>query len=165
MKEYKIIDNFLDKEDFLVIKNFLMSSDFPWYFQNIITNYENAEKLEEAYFFLHKFYKDFNATSNYINILNPIIQKLNPNAIIRINANLFPNINKDYRCKSHQDFEYSHKGAVFYVNTNNGYTVLEDGTKIESIENRVLLHDASEFHNVNFCTDEKTRVTLVFNYF
>ena len=64
----------------------------------------------------------------------------------------------------HVDLEYEHKGAIFYINTNNGVTVLEDGTEIESIENRLLLFDSSKKHNSTSCTDAKVRVNINFNY-
>lgn len=163
--QYKIIDNFLSNDDFLKIKNMIMSSNFNWYYQPSIVSYENSDQLDESYFFTHKLYSNYCPTSNLIELLNPLVSKLNPKAIIRINANLYPNVNKFLTSKFHQDYEYSHKGAVFYVNSNNGYTTLSDGTKIESIENRILLHDASDWHSITQCTDEKTRVVLVFNYF
>ena len=65
----------------------------------------------------------------------------------------------------HVDIPWQHKGAIFYVNTNNGVTVLEDGTEIESIENRLLLFDSSKEHSSTSCTDAKVRVNINFNYF
>jgi len=54
---------------------------------------------------------------------------------------------------------------LFYLNTNDGLTVLEDGTEIKSIENRILLHDASKPHHSTTCTDADRRVNINFNYF
>ena len=65
----------------------------------------------------------------------------------------------------HFDLSFPHKGAIFYVNTNDGFTVLEDGTEIKSIENRVLLFDPSTKHHSTTCTDKKVRITINFNYF
>ena len=64
----------------------------------------------------------------------------------------------------HTDYPYSHKGALFYINTNNAPTILEDGTKIEAIENRLLKFDPSFAHNSTHPTDTKTRITINFNY-
>ena len=59
---------------------------------------------------------------------------------------------------------FPHKGAIFYINTNNGFTVLEDGTEIASVSNRLLLFNPSEPHHSTSCTDVKRRVNINFNY-
>ena len=61
-------------------------------------------------------------------------------------------------------FEYRHKSAILYINTNNGLTVLEDGTECESVANRLLLFDASKPHHSTTCTDQKRRVNINMNY-
>ena len=55
--------------------------------------------------------------------------------------------------------------SVFYMNTNNGYTEFEDGTKVESIANRMVTFPANLKHRGASCTDEKRRVNINFNYF
>lgn len=100
-----------------------------------------------------------------MDVINPLIEKIGPVAVNRVKANLYPNTNEDVQHGLHQDLDVPHKGALFYVNTNNGFTVLEDGTKIESIENRVLFFDPSKLHCSASCTDKQSRVTLIMNYF
>ena len=55
--------------------------------------------------------------------------------------------------------------SIFYVNTNNGYTKFEDGTKVESVANRMVTFPANMKHTGTSCTDEKIRVVINFNYF
>ena len=55
--------------------------------------------------------------------------------------------------------------SIFYVNTNNGYTKFEDGTKVESIANRMVTFPTNMKHTGTSCTDERTRVVINFNYF
>jgi len=55
--------------------------------------------------------------------------------------------------------------AILYMNTNNGYTKFEDGTKVESVANRMITFPANMKHSGTSCTDEKTRVVINFNYF
>jgi len=50
--------------------------------------------------------------------------------MIRVKANLYPKDEKFIEHDWHIDYNFNHNGAIFYVNTNNGYTILEDGTKI-----------------------------------
>jgi len=158
--DYQIIDNALSKQDFLNIKNTILHKDFNWYFANHVANEED----NNYFYFIHTFYENFVPKSNVL-ILNPILNILKPNSLIRIKANLYPNLGKEIKNDMHIDQSYTHKGAIFYINTNNGFTELEDGTIIESIENRLLLFDSSKKHRSTHCTDKKTRVNINFNYF
>jgi len=139
----------------------MLGKDFPWFFNSTITT---PDEIVDSYYFTHVFYAR-TINSSFYNILDPIIEKLNANALIRIKGNMHPNVNKFIENNKHIDYDFQHKGAIFYVNTNNGFTILEDGTKIESIENRLLMFDPSKLHNSTNCTDEKCRVNINFNYF
>ena len=55
--------------------------------------------------------------------------------------------------------------AVFYVNTNNGYTIFESGEKVSSVENRMVIFDSNILHTGTTCTDERVRCVLNFNYY
>ena len=94
-----------------------------------------------------------------------ILNQLEVKSLIRIKANLYPSTDNIEYQSEHIDYDYSHKGAIFYLNTNDGFTTLEDGTKIESVENRILLFDPSKPHNSTTCTNDKCRVNVNFNYF
>ncbi len=54
--------------------------------------------------------------------------------------------------------------AIFYMNTNNGYTYFEDGTKVESVENRLVVFPSYFSHAGATCTDEQRRVVININY-
>ena len=54
--------------------------------------------------------------------------------------------------------------AIYYVNTNNGYTYFEDGQKVESVENRLVIMPSNLPHAGATCTDELRRVVINFNY-
>ena len=57
------------------------------------------------------------------------------------------------------------KTAVFYVNSNNGYTKLKNGTIIKSEENKIAIFDGETEHTGTTCTDEEFRVVVNINYF
>ena len=50
-------------------------------------------------------------------------------------------------------------------NDNDGFTVLEDGTEIESPANRVLFFDPLTLHASTSCTDQRCRWNIQVNYF
>ena len=56
------------------------------------------------------------------------------------------------------------KTAIFYINTNNGYTLFKDGTKVDSVQNTMLIFDGSLDHCGVSCTDQKRRIVLNINY-
>ena len=79
-------------------------------------------------------------------------------------VNFYPRTDDIVYHKKHTDLPFEHTGALFYLNTNDGLTVLEDGTKIESIENRILLFDASRPHHSTTTSDQTRRMNINFNY-
>jgi len=64
---------------------------------------------------------------------------------------------------AHQDFPFKHLGAIYYVNSNNGFTIIGN-KKIESIENRLLMFDPSVKHQSTNCSDKRVRLNINFNY-
>ncbi len=161
---YKVIDNFLPKKNFIKIKNILLGIDFPWYYYPNISNVNKVSK-GPLFYLMHLIY-DRKPNSDYYNIIKEnLLDFIDIKAIVRIKANFYPNQGIKKIDEPHVDFDYKHKGAIFSLNTNNGGTILEDGTIIKSIENRILFFDPSTKHDSLNCTDEKTRVNININYF
>jgi hypothetical protein len=79
-------------------------------------------------------------------------------------ANLFPSTEELKENAFHIDTDIPHKGALFYINTCNGFTILEDGTRIESVSNRMLLFDSAKPHASTNCTDQPSRINININY-
>jgi hypothetical protein len=160
---YRVIENFLEEKDLNLIKDTIGGDvPFPWYNQKRVTDGVNA--LEDFYF-INLLFINFRPTSDYYNIVVPIIKKLDAKALIRVKANLYTKTKKRHYHSNHKDFTYPHKAAIFYVNTNDGYTVLDDKIKIKSVENRLLLFDPQTIHRSSTCTDQKFRININFNYF
>ena len=160
---YSVVDNFLDKESFIKIKDLVESFNFPWYYQRDINSHHSKKDLD-CYFF-HFIYSDFQIRSSFFNIIAPILDKIECKSLIRIKCNLYPRTEKFEIHKKHVDYPFKHKGAIFYINTNDGFTILENDIKIESIENRILFFDSSENHSSTSTTNEKSRININFNYF
>ena len=158
----KIYKNFLSKKDFLNIKNNLSSPFFPWFFSEGITMKEDG-----LYMFNHTFYTDSKINSNYFEILNPILNKINPFCLIRIKANLYVKTEKIIEHKKHIDSVSENakiKTAVYYINTNNGYTFFENNQKVLSQENTYVEFDSHIMHGGTTCTNQLNRMMINFNY-
>jgi hypothetical protein len=159
-----VIDNYLNSEEHKLIKETLLG-DFPWYYNDYKVG---DEAIDDKYNYqlIHMFYNDYTITSQYWQTILPIIKKLNPAAIVRVKANLNPNTDNPNVFAFHTDTNIRFKGktAVYYVNTNNGYTIFKNGKEVESVENRIVIFDNNELHTNSTCTDKKVRCVLNFNY-
>jgi hypothetical protein len=162
--KHTIVDNFLPKENFIKIKDFLLGENFPWFYRPNIT-FEN--KSEGPLFYMtHLFYINNQPNSSYYDFLKEnLLNFMDIKSLIRIKANLYPNQSIKKINEMHVDYDFKHNGAIFSINTNNGGTLLKDGTKIDSIENRMLFFDPSIEHDSENCTDQKARININFNYF
>ena len=161
----KIIDNFLPKQEFVNIKDFLLSAYIPWFFNDYVIT-EGKDVKEDCFQFIHNFYINGHPTQ-YFKIVSPLVNKINPLALIRIKANLTTHDKKIIEHGFHID-ENDPKNiissAVFYINNNDGYTKFEDGTKVNSVENRLVIFKSSIKHTGTNCTDAQRRVILNINY-
>ena len=163
-----IVDNYLDQNVFNELQTFICGAEFPWYYNPSI---DYADEDISKFQFVHIFYVNSPA-SQYIENLTPIIDTIDPLQIQRIKANLLvrtPNIVEN---SLHTDLDIlseekqkQWKTSIFYMNTNNGYTKFEDGTKVESVANRLVTFSTNMKHCGTSCTDENTRIVINFNYF
>tara|TARA_R100001594_G_scaffold38696_2_gene70093 strand:+ start:4745 stop:5257 length:513 start_codon:yes stop_codon:yes gene_type:complete len=168
---YKTIDNFIPKEKFKDIQEVMMSENFNWFFQNYVVGDQVSTKEgnsgQDDYFFSHIFFnKKLGINSpHYGFILSPIFKVLNADKIIRVKANLYINHNKKVEHGYHIDYpDLKHKVALFSINTNDGYTELENIGSFKSIENRMLIFDGDIKHRSVTQTDCKRRVNININY-
>ena len=168
----KVFDDFLSEDEFFKLNSQITSFSFPWYVTSVINDGANDDKLscneKHNMQLVHIFYRDLCPQSESINFLFPLIEIIKPKSLISIKANLNFKSTDIIEHGFHNDWSFSketkHKTGIFYLNTNNGYTKFSDGTKVESIQKRLLLFDPSKTHNSTSCTDAKVRVNINFNY-
>ena len=166
--ENKIIDEFLPQETFKEIQNEILSSRFPFFITNKVNDYQTGENQFDWYA-THTIYEDNVAKSSYYSkwgniFLDRINQIAKVRALLRIKVNFYPNSKKLIEHAPHTDDEFTHIGAVFSLNTCDGFTRLHDGGKIDSVENRVVFFDASTPHNSTTTTTDIGRYNINFNF-
>ena len=157
----KVIDNFLPSEKFVTLQKMFLSKDFPWYWgSSKVLGVDSLYNWQLC----HTFYEDNRTFSNHD--IRSVIQTLKPNAIHRIKANLTMYTPEIYEYGLHTDVDdFECNTAVYYLNTNNGYTVFENGAKVESVANRIVIFPSHMRHTGTTCTNAKRRVVLNLNYF
>jgi len=173
----KVYDNFLPLQYFDKVKEYYTGSQVGWNYMNCIdtkgqynsstilcdeidnwqltnVSYLNDEPVNESYKIIQP-------------LLGFITQKIIPvKTVIKIKTNLNPRTDKIVKHGFHMDFGYeSCTTALLYINTNNGYTEFVDGTKVESIENRLVTFPTMTLHTGTTCTDQQNRIVVNLNYF
>ena len=154
-----IYKNFVNKEISKNIKNIMLSVDFPWFYRKNQTNGDSS-------FLYHVFFTNNNINSNLYNLIKPLVEKLNPSKLINVRANLC--LKRPMKCNWHIDYDRSKltpksKTAIYYVNTNNGYTVFKN-KKIKSEANKMIIFNGNINHKVKYQTDRDARVVINFLY-
>ena len=187
MKKYKVIDNFLSDSDFSELANNLlpvsspiMNTGFAWEFVNAQVerdepdHFKKVTKREVAgcqQWFLGHTFATVAYASPAIRYIAPLLDKIEPLALYRIQANLTVQQEKEGRSQFHIDYadkplkHTSMVTSIFYVNTTNGPTILEDGTEIECRENRLVSFPYDTYHAGGLCTNQPYRVVINLNYF
>jgi hypothetical protein len=165
---YKVIDNYLDVDQHLILKTKMESNEFPWfYFDRKVATDSSGTIIEASLFksqFSHHFYRENNINSEFFIYLKPILDKLKPLSLIRIKANLNPPLEKIVETAYHKDQNFKCKAAIYYVNDNDGYTII-DKEKILSKKNRIVLFNANQEHFGTNSTNCNNRMVINFNYF
>jgi hypothetical protein len=164
-EKYSVTDNFLSEEAHKKLHfNLLESMDFPWFLINGVLTEDDKDALNN-YQLAHTFMDSSGKTSPFYNYVLPLIEAIDPNKIYKIKANLNPIYHLNVEHGYHVDYPDLHiKTAVYYVNSNNGYTKFENGPVIGSVENRLLAFDSQLMHTGSTCTDKNYRCVININY-
>ena len=168
----EVITNFLGKDDAAALRAVFLGSDLNWFFHRHISHIEEREEDNLRQFqFTHMLY-DINKGSVSpfsADIMALFKERLKCYAMMRVKANLIPHTPEIEKHDFHTDFVGSILDnmytGVYYVNTCDGYTEFEDGTKVESIANRMVIIPTNIKQTGTTCTDQQTRIVLKINCF
>ena len=167
-----IQENFLAEEKFNTLAEALTNQFFPWYFKPYI-DYTDEEEKATPGLFIHVIYKDSVPRSPfYESHFLPVLEALNASLLFRIFINLNSRLPEPYFGTFHSDTNASlgekmaaqWTTSILYINTNNGYTELESGERIESVANRLVSFPSNTRHRLVSQTDEQGRIVINFNY-
>lgn len=177
----RIVDDFLPRGDYLQIKEHLIDKpDIPYsFYEGKVYGKDANKNLQDshmchAFYHLNRFPHE-PVTTQYLGLMLPIIARCRVLAIHRIKANLETYSGSEpYESEYHVDWENEEniksnmQAAIYYVNTNNGYTDFKDGEevrKVESVANRMVFFDAELSHRGVSSTDTRYRSVINFNWF
>ena len=185
----EVTDNYLAPSEFIEIRDTIFSTRLGWIFHSTTVMGKNFSKTEitqdgsysddisipcedqdlDDIQFVCPIY-DGNRWLNDPNIMAPLSRAMGDVSWIRIKLNMLPHASKVYpkggESGWHQDTPYHDSlTSIFYLNTNNGYTEFEDGTKVDSVANRLATFPAGMSHRGSSCSDSTTRVVANLNYY
>ena len=166
----KIIDDFLPYHNFKQIEDNIFKARLPWHY-NPGSLKENGDWVGPSQL-THVFYdKDVGGVrSAFYSLVEIIPQKLGAigaKRLCRIKGNLNPKTFFPRGGGYHTDYKSPpphRKTAVYYINTNNGYTKVKGYGKVKSVANRLAIFDCNNLHQGVTCTDKDVRVVFNINY-
>ena len=177
-RHFEIYDDFLPQDYFKHLDTQILHKNrFRWLFQEKVATIED-DPDDEQFYFICSFYNDLHIEDNFYFELMPLFKALDIKSMIRARAIMYMNQGQMISHAPHIDMGYEHKAALLYMNTCNGYTGMvnddwekgdgyqfDQGNRVESVANRLCLHDGSVPHYSTTCTDARKRLVLAINYF
>ena len=155
----EVIDNFLPSYQFKQLYNVLMSPEMTWFYNDGVS-YEGDRSHQFVNLFVHW---PKGTTPSY-RVIEPFMPLFKIKNIRRIKVNLTTKTLFHRNTGWHTDNIPCSTSAIFYINTNNGWTKFKKGGKVKSVANRMVIFDSNLEHQGVTCTDKKRRVVMNFNY-
>jgi len=171
-----IVDNFLPPSLFNDIQKLVMGERIQWVFSPNATSLDSPDE----FYFVHRVFTPYapdlkhaaleqpEHVSPFFHDIKPILYFLDDrlkfmvDRLIRINCTLCTNQGVAKSQDMHTDFPFPHYTGIFYVNTNNGPTIVED-YRVDSVANRFVLFDGLKPHCASLQDDTQGRFNIVFN--
>lgn len=153
---HKIIDNFLDNDVFSKLFIYLTTPQATAWYQN-----DNLGTIN----FSHLLFSNMRINSEKFELIRPLIEKLQVKALLRASAYLYFQTAKIEKIKPILHYDFDHMSAIFFLNTNNGYIMLDDKNKIQAVENRVVVYPTKSLTLITNCTNNLHNATIELDYF
>ena len=174
----EITDNFLLEEDHKRIEKVMRSRTFPWHHHIVpldITNHPSPiigmdKSLSLQVFFTHSFLQEGGdhgyEWSNWGDIASLILLKLEAERVERVRGVISMKRAEHEIDGWHVDNEDlpGMRVGIYYLDTCDGCTILEDGTVVESVANRMVTFPIEMLHTLISHTDIESRIVINFNY-
>ena len=159
--KHNIIDNFIDPILFSSIRDTTTRDTFFWFYNDFV-NYKPCE----GYKFTNEIIKDSNLTHhifiNYLNMIKPVLDKINPKKIHSVRFNLFTQTSNPQKYLINNHKKNSKISILFSNNSNGGIEI--DNNFIKSTENQLVSFDSNIEYKIVTPTDTKIFTYSIINY-
>ena len=176
ISDITVIDNFLDKDDFIELKEIFVHENTTWQITPGISSNDMTNAIRnplDNYMFNHLVFKDMRIFSDSFEkvyqIMDPIMGEqfgMDYRTMTRIKVNMYTRTHEVQEHPWHVDHNKCEglKGLLLSFNTNDGYTGFDDGTQVDSVENRAIIFDATQRHHSTSCSNAPYRMNMNINY-
>ena len=160
-----VFDNFLDDNVFLSILDTMKSQSFPWVMTHVLNDTEENHLYNIQ--MCHLFYYQYKPADS-AQMLFPLVQAIDPLAILKIKANVLTNTDRIIEHGMHVDVDNKLecpfiKTGILYMNTCNGYTRFDSG-QVDSVKNRFVIFPNTMKHTGTTTTDSPFRMVININF-
>lgn len=163
--DFHIIDNFFEESFFEQLQNDLVGgkdSNMPMYYSSGVAH----KGVDDDYYFTHDFYDNAQPLSPfYGTIITPISEVFRLKTILGGKINWYPRTPEVFEHEPHVDYYYPIDNILIFVNTCDGFTRMVDGTKVDSVANRIVLFRGDQLHNSSTASNVNLRCTININCF
>ncbi len=162
-----VIDDVLPQNIYSQLEQIVTGENFDWYMK--IGTLGSQQSNFGDWRFMHIIYKQGYDVDKYFNYFEPVINFLNPYALMgsKINCDIYTPTPQQRGW--HTDQEHNTEStftSIMYFNDCNGKTIFkEDNVAIESKRNRMLIFNSGCEHAGITQTDEPRRYVLNTNFF
>ena len=153
------------------MNEYLSSSSFglpavKWIYNKTVAGikFDDPNKWRHFHFDHEIFNENYDCDSLIYPYIKPILKLLDIKTLKRIKCNLFPNTETVEEHAFHTDNDSPVFAALLSINTCDGYTTLKDGTKIDSVANRILKFNGNTLHKSSTTSNQTVRININFNY-
>jgi hypothetical protein len=163
----RVLDDFLDGRVFRAFLSAVTAEGFPWETTQVNSQPVAGLPAQRNQQLVHGFFlrrPGMQYQSPSFPLLAPVLATLRPRELVKIKLNRTPRQDRHVAYGLHVDTRWpGATTAILYLNTNNGFTLFEDGRQVASVANRLVVFDARLRHTGVSCTDVPERLVLNLN--
>ena len=145
---------------------------FPWYCSEILYRNNDNSQLNcsplKNIHFTHNFYNYGESCSDFGHLIQPLIDKINPDVLYRAKANLTLYEEQTLKHGYHTDEAFNGFTSILYLNTCDGSTsfkVEEELTEVDAVQGRLVTFDNRIMHSGSTTSNTNLRLVFVLNYY
>jgi hypothetical protein len=157
----EVFDNYADPQWFEQLLEYTNQPRF-WQYADL-TDYDGDGTCK----FVHTIYCQYVQQSELNDFLRPFYLRSEFAVLIKSKIDFTLRTETHKQNVMHTDMPFidvPYKTGILYLTTNNGYTLFEDGTKVESVANRFVVFDGNIKHCGVSQTDVSKRICLNLNW-
>ena len=164
----------MEEKHFNIIKDFVSHPELKWQHGKMLPenllSCDERENYQEGYIL----YCNGEYNSAELNLILPILKKLQATVLLKAKINKTVARQSNLLVGWHTDTTEDHWAAdknpmtaIFYINTNDGYTIIDDEDQkiINCIENRIVIFDSHLKHTGVTCSNTSNKLLININYY